>query len=286
MTSLTLNWLKTSLFYDRQCIGDLFKNGIKPFLSIVIEKELIQGYTIELSSVGGEHVKFSLLTNQDNAQALAKCVDHHFKAYFLKKPASKKQLDDTFHDIFSRFPPNTIQYGLYDLVEITSEDEKNTYNISFLLSDILIEENLIDNNNSSTIFSIGFYMHLALILGLVKSEMGDACLTNFFINLSKQPNSKMLETKFHASKDLVLDMFNDVIEYAKQRDHFISRWMTACEGELVLSNSKTGVLSKFEFIRRVINKQLNINQFMSDFISFCHNECLANKIVSKTNEIA
>jgi len=275
------NWLKTSLFYDHQSIGDLLSNGIRTFLQVIEEKKSIHGYTIELSNSGGKHVNFSILTNQNHAPSLAKAIDRHFKVYFSKTSNANHSALHSFHDIFAPFSPNTIQYGIYDLVDITSDEEQRTYHIAFILSRLLLEEAIIDNDDDNTIFTIGFYLHLALTLSIIKMDKGRSYLNSCFSEFSqifyKQSNSKHIEAKFYANKEVVLDMFDDVVECGKKQNHFVNRWMAVCENELMPISDDNSFYLKCEYIKRVINKYLNINQQMFDLIFFYQKESLCDK---------
>ena len=153
-----LVWLRASLFCCTSNWGKLFQDGILSFIKSD-EAKFVKNYTIELNYLSGTNIRFSLLTEYENALSTAQSLHVFFNDFFKGANLDDNKAAFPVDGIFMPFPSNSIQFGLFeqtlsDQIDIEFEQE---------LSKVLLVALSQAEVTGETIFTLGFYLNTTAV---------------------------------------------------------------------------------------------------------------------------
>jgi|GEM_PF-1267958 len=260
-------WLSTSLFCSKCEWNKLFADGIVPFVK---DNRILQAYTIELNYLSGENIRLSFLTNDADAQQLAKNTDGHFKDFFLSSNFSSPDIKLPVNGIFKLFPVNTIQYGLYPPQEIERKEKEN-YSLSIELSQIILDALKDDSIDDEAILTLAFYLQIGLIK--VINDFDEK-----FINTLKTTTQRNFETisiniikaRFEESREILSEITTDILHGANKEDIpvWLEQWMILCKTEIERVGKNMNATSVYGKISNAVRKHLGITPQMNDMLAY------------------
>lgn len=152
-------WLSISLFCSKQNWHTLMANGVDVFLK---NNSVIKGFRIELNYLYGENLRLALLTEEENARALANVVSNYFIDHFKKTGISKTTIKTIKKGIFMSFPENSIQFGHFP-PEIISKGEMEHHSFSTPISKAMLNAFMHEEIDDEMILTFAFYLHIVMI---------------------------------------------------------------------------------------------------------------------------
>lgn len=109
-----LVWLNASLFCKRNNWSTLLHDGTRPFVKGLMEQKIINSYSIELSFFEGDHVRLSVLVEEQSIPQIEGMISQYFGSFFDDAGFDSPDLQLPINKFFLPFPCNSIRYGLYN----------------------------------------------------------------------------------------------------------------------------------------------------------------------------
>jgi hypothetical protein len=267
--------LSISLFCDKEHWPRLVREGVKPFIGNLYPRHSAF-YSIELNYELGENIRLPLLVGKERANELSTHINRSFKHHFNVADYSGRDEESRPEGIFMPFPPNTIQYGLYQPVWVEMPDEIINHRLRRELSDILLEalegEEIIADEAT---LMLAIYLHFGLLRALrqqrcnSKKDIRDLFQPSFEeIDYGYQLNE--LEGKFEANSPLLIEIAANLIFLKKEQiePSWAGKWVNTCDNAL-----RIGVTGAE--VRALINKHLGSNYKMQIWTEFFITRTLA-----------
>jgi hypothetical protein len=275
-------WLQTSLFADRSQWDIVLKNGIRPFLAELSDKKLIGPLLIEFNYLSGENIRLAIQTETQNAEVLADKFDDFFKEFFLLTNLQKKEVVLPIDSIFLPFPANTIQYGLYKVVDVDDLRSKIISKISFCIIDAL-EDDTIDEE---VLITFAFYLHIALITQLEELCQSKADFLSFYNseiyeNVEELIGEQYLVKKYEDNKASLIEIEESIRNYQEpefsETPPWLIEWIESCK-EIILSDLSEDKWLLLVIIRENINRQLGLTNNMRRLVNYFINSVYSDVV--------
>jgi len=261
-----LTWLTTSIYCSRTTWHKVLEEGIKPFLL----KNKYCSYRLEFNYLSGENIRFSLQVPSESAEIIAKKADLYFKNYFLNSKLPNTIIKMPLDGLFLPFPTNTIQYGLY---KILNHKEDFSYNfIAKYISDLMLELLIEDEVNEETIITFALYLHVGFLrVGLLKNK---EIILQFYIEQSKFSNAdldeNLLNIKVEDNKQILRALYQEIICKDRIEVYRDSPWLEHWIRLLEDSIRDSSFAFSLDKITNLIDRHLGVNDNMKrllyDFI--------------------
>lgn len=278
-------WLSSSLFCSQSSWTDVLKKGIKPFLIEIIEEKLCKSFNIEFNYLCGENIRLSLLTD-DSPETVAKKTDDYFKDFFSVSQLHYRDVKLPVNGIFLPFPPNTIQYGLYQTESSDKAKHELNEEFSLLLLNVLADD-VVDEES---ILTFAFYLHIALTKVLKRNRLNIDEILPIYEEINEAElltiTEEVVEEKYKESEMMLVEVFEDINQPKSlvTRSKWLGDWEDSCqkfiEQEKYL-NSILKVNTKLQNchaqLASLINSHLGISGNMQAIINcFIKNVLLVN----------
>jgi len=269
-------WLSTSLFCPKINWRYVLCDGIKPFLKSNSCRKYLVSCLIEFNYLGGENIRFSLLTQEENIASFIACVDSFFKNYFFSIENNKTEQPSSSDRVFLPFPANTIQYGLYTPVQIIDADV-DRFSIPVQLSVFILEALKEEDIDDEIILTFGYYLSMSLIKTLIKNypAITSALLKLYEVDSDSHVDldTPFIKSEFEKNRAILFTVADDIINHRiEQLPGWVQKWTRFCDKEM---KKEVSFLSAddipFNFHRQVsfyIHKQLGINENTAVLLSW------------------
>lgn len=261
-----LIWLRTSLFAEKCQWGNILRDGIKVFIEDISNKQLIKDLLVEFNYLSGENIRFAVLVKTQRAELTALKIDTFFKQYFESANFSNKEVVLPVMGVFLPFPPNTTQYGLYNIEE---ENDKLLRGLSFITSLCLIEAFQNSIVDEELLIAFAFYLHVAVLDQLeihFENKLNYLSIYKFEdYQLKKDALDKgYLTEKYLENKQPLIEIRESLKNYNtiefRENLPWLLKWLNSYK--LIFAEQPPRELLIFDSIRNCINKQLGLNDNM------------------------
>jgi hypothetical protein len=107
-------WLPVSVFYRRAEYKKLIRDGIRPLLGSLGEKELTGGCICSFSPVQGSNLRLNILLHDREKEAVLDQLHRELSDFLIEYPSESEPAVYPLKGFLRPFPNNSIQYNLHD----------------------------------------------------------------------------------------------------------------------------------------------------------------------------
>ncbi len=205
-------WLKTSVFYARNCWHELLDNAMSSFLADLQKDEYIDRYLVLFGDMQGDHIKMSLEIPHNEIQGVNERIYQFFNDYLGRNP-SLALTGNKHPQFFMNFRNNSVHTNLYKH-PFTAQEFDTRYHIS----QSLLKAFKNDEVEAESTLTFTIYM-LAALLKTVSPHIsnGVSLLMEIQLRLTDIFNKEHIQIEeieatkiFDANIGILTQIFHDV----------------------------------------------------------------------------
>ncbi|RYY36116.1 MAG: hypothetical protein EOP46_07635 [Sphingobacteriaceae bacterium] len=231
---LNPQWVRGSIFYDREQWGKLLGEAIFPFIDS--EKELINTYYVHLEVSPRDHIKLTMKSTEPGNTELESRFLDYMDQYLLDNPS------EAVHTQHNFYPNNTAWVNQYNESDFyLADDERGFDYIREKIADAL-RQLAVDTIDTSSMYTFIFYLQLGLLkanytdVNQLKAEI-DLITTSLkaqykdpskFINATTNKVGKQF---FTSNKEILIEIIDDIwgeLHYNPDLQ-WLGEWIEACK---------------------------------------------------------
>lgn len=274
-------WLRTSVFSGKEHWHRILEQ-IQVFIDFWKPQQCIKGFRLEFNYLSGENIRFSILCRDDFKQLIAQEFDIFFKDFFLRSNLPVRQQSLPINGIFLPHPPNSIRYGLYDMVGNDPENRQRDTVISSAIIQALYHEPI----DEESVLTFAFYLYAGMLKAYKNcNKVFDDTYyhTNLFDNgRTDLIGIQIVRDRYENGKEMLSEIFEEIMN-GIHVGPWLDNWVLSCETEVKRRScgpfpqndlTRTGLL----FINS-IHKHLGMSENMKLMLNFFMNETLKKRLL-------
>ena len=259
-------WLPVSLYCAKCEWGEMITKVIKPYLQNLFQDKRLLHFRFQIDNEGGENIRLAMLVKSDTAECIAKESDDYFKACFVNKQSQNVVRFQPARELFMRFPPNIICYGLYQIDEASS-GISNYDDFQTEFSKLLIEGLGAGEMNDFKILLIAFRFYLSLLITIwkvVDVKFEDLMCIQFHFTKIKNVMIDVgsVKNRFDENKWGMYNISYNIMKQSENQPFFMLRWVELCKNKIIAVKDAgpEAARSVFNEISLIIDRQLDISE--------------------------
>lgn len=271
-----LIWLPSSIFSAKENWHHILEQ-IQIFIDLWKPQQCIKEFRIEFNYLSGENIRFSILCGDDFKHRIAQKLDEYFINFFLRANFSVKKQALPINGIFLPHQPNTVRYGLYNILSGNPEAEQ----INAVISSAIIQALSPEPVDEESILTFAFYLYAGVFKAFKNRNVHYDIKkhSNYWANKhnESQLDEKIVEDKYEASKALLSEIFQEIMS-GIPIGPWLDNWILTCETEI---RRRSGFPYKENDLIQIgfgcinsINKHLGMSENMKLMLGFFINRTL------------